>query len=348
MDQTYTFTPADSHVVPILKSITPQLLQEEKVLRERQSGQDISRFVSVSKPYFIASGDILFIVVWDHPELSTPVIVGDAIIAAYGSNTDTTQGFVVDQDGLVQFPYVGKLQLGGFTEAQARQNLTEKLARYIKNPQITLRVQSFRSQRVYIDGEIKTPGILAINDLPMTLPEAISRAGGFLSSSDQSQVEINRAGNTYRINLPLLLQRGIDPSSILLANGDIVRVLSREESKIFVLGEVTAPSALLMHNGRLTLNEALGSAGGLSQLSADGGHVYVVRNAADMTPIVYRLDAHSPVAFALAENFELRAKDVVYVDPSKLVSWSRVTNLILPGAQTMNAATLSPLNSPFK
>ena len=103
-----------------------------------------------------------------------------------------------------------------------------------------------------------------------------------------------------------------------------------------------------MHNGRLTLNEALGSAGGLNQLSSEGGHVYVVRNAADMTPIVYRLDAHSPVALALAENFELKSKDVVYVDPSPLTNWSRVSNLILPGAQALQSATTSPLSSPFK
>src|SRR5450830_107250 len=348
MDQQYSFASDDAVVVPVLKSITPQLLLAEKALREQQWHQDISQLLATPKPYLIGAGDILFIVVWDHPELSSPVIVGEAITAAYGSNNDTTQGFVVAQDGVVQFPYVGRLQLAGLTEMQARQRLAEKLARYLRNPQLTLRVQSFRSQRIYLEGEIKTPGIQAVNDLPMTLPEALSRAGGFLSSGDQSQVEINRAGAIYRINLPQLMQQGIDPSTIVLTSGDIVRVLSREESKIFVLGEVTAPSALLMHNGRLTLNEALGSVGGLNQLSSEGGHVYVVRNAADMTPIIYRLDAHSPVALALAENFELRAKDVVYVDPSALASWSRVTNLILPGAQALQSTTTAPLSSPFK
>jgi len=348
MDQQYAFAPADAAVVPVLKSITPQLLLTEKTMREQQWSQDISQLLAAPKPYLIGVGDILFIVVWDHPEVSTPVIAGEAIAAAYGSNYDSTQGFVVEQDGVVQFPYVGKLLLSGLTELQARQKLTDKLARYFKNPQLTVRVQSFRSQRIYLDGEIKTPGIEVVNDLPMTLPEALSRAGGFLSSSDQSQIEINRAGTVYRVNLPELMQKGVDPSTIFLTGGDIVRVHSREESKIFVLGEVTAPSALLMHNGRLTLNEALGSAGGLNQLSSEGGHVYVVRNAADMTPIVYRLDAHSPVALALAENFELKAKDVVYVDPSPLTNWSRVSNLILPGAQALQSATTSPLSSPFK
>jgi polysaccharide export outer membrane protein len=166
----------------------------------------------------------------------------------------------------------------------------------------------------------------------------LNRAGGFLPTGDQSQIDISRAGTTHRVNLPQLVQKGINPASILLANGDVVRVLSREESKVFVLGEVTRPVALTMHNGRYTLNEALGDAGGLNPLSSNGRQVYVARNATDMKPIVYHLDARSPVALALAENFELKAKDVVYVDAAPLAMWNRVISLILPSAQSVTSA----------
>ena len=115
----------------------------------------------------------------------------------------------------------------------------------------------------------------------------------------------------------------------------MVRIVSREESKIFVLGEVMHPVTLLMRNGHYTLNEALGDAGGLNQLSAEGRQVYVVRNVSAAHPVVYNLDARSPVAMALAENFELKPKDVVYVDASKLANWSRVVNLIIPSAQSV-------------
>ena len=331
----------DSSVTPVLKTITPQLLQAEKIAREQQASQDISQLVASPSPYLIGSGDVLSIVVWDHPELSTPAMTSATTISTSGATdvgASSIPGFVVDQDGLVQFPYAGPLKLAGLTEAQARTLLTRQLKNYLKKPDLTLRVQAYRSKRIYIDGEVKMPGIQSINDLPMTLMEAVSRAGGFLPTGDQSQVDVTRAGKTYRINLPQLLQKGINPANILLANGDVVRVIAREESKVFVLGEVTRPTTLTLRNGRLTLNEALGDAGGLNQLSAEGRQVYVVRNTTDMHPIVYNLDARSPVALALAENFELKAKDVVYVDASALANWARVIALLVPSAQSLTSA----------
>jgi polysaccharide export outer membrane protein len=316
-------------VTATFKPITPQLLQDEKTSRAQQT-QDIDPLLGEPSPYLIGSGDILSVVVWNHPELSTPAMTGPTTITQSGTDNGTTPGFVVDQEGLVQFPYVGHLKLAGLTQAQARRLLTEKLTRYLKNPDLTLRVQAFRSKRIYVDGEVKTPGIQSIDDIAMTLPEALSRAGGVLQTGDQSRVEVSRAGTTYNVNLPELMKRGGNPASILLQNGDTVRVVSRDESKVFVLGEVTKPTTLMMRNGRMTLTEAIGEAGGLNQLSAQGQQVYVVRNMLETNPTVYQLDARSPVALALAENFELKAKDVVYVDPSGLTEWSRVINLILP------------------
>jgi polysaccharide export outer membrane protein len=197
------------------------------------------------------------------------------------------------------------------------------------------------------------PGTQAINDIPMTLLEALNRAGGFLTSGDQSSIRISRGGNTYPVDLPQLVRKGIDPAAILLRDGDVVRVVSREESKVFVMGEVKSPTSLAMRNGRMTLNEALGDAGGVNPLSADARQIYVVRSAQNSTqnsaqssgqnkdPIVYHLDAQSPVALALAENFELMPKDVVYVDAAPLARWNRVISLILPSAQ----AALSSVKS---
>ncbi|AIY43419.1 Polysaccharide export lipoprotein Wza [Collimonas arenae] len=323
--------------VPTIMPITAQLVQDERVLRERKTGQDLSLLITKATPYRIASGDILSVVVWDHPELSTPAMATPNASSSIDSGT-TPPGYVIDSNGLVQFPYIGPTKLAGLTEQQARDLLAGKLARYVKKPDLTLRVQAYRSQRVYIEGEVKTPGIQPITDIPMTLPQALNSAGGILPSGDQSQISINRGGKSYRIDLPLLLQHKVDLAGIMLDNGDVVNVLAREESKVFVLGEVSKPVTLTLRNGRLSLNEALGEAGGVNVLSSNAGSVYVVRNAGADKPLVYHLDASSPVAFALAENFELQAKDVVYVDASKLAAWSRVMSLILPSALSVTNA----------
>lgn len=318
---------------PIIKPITPQLVQQERRLREQQSVANIDALMATSRPYTIDSGDVLSIVVWDHPELTNAQAAGymsDTLQTA--PPTSTPAGFVVDHQGNVQFPYAGMLKLSGMTEDQARRELSRKLAYYITKPDVTLRVQSYRSKRIYIDGEVRTPGMVSINDIPMTLVEALNRAGGTSASADQSRIVIVRDGTSYPVNLLHLVQRGVNPASIMLANGDVVRVLSRDESKVFVSGEVMAPKALTMHDGRLTLNEALGEAGGINPNSGDGRQVYVIRNGGDAQPLVFHLNARSPTELALAEEFELRPKDVVYVDATGLATWSRVVNLVLPSA----------------
>jgi polysaccharide export outer membrane protein len=328
-------------VVPTVKPITPALVKLEKEQREKQVSQDISKLVGQAKPYGIESGDILSIVVWDHPELSGAGTAAGAEPAGAGA-AGPGAGFVVDHEGMVQFPYAGRIKVAGLTEDQARNLLTTKLAHYIRKPKVTLRVQSYRSKRVYVDGEVKTPGLQAINDIPMTLMEALNRAGGMLPTADQSQISLTRGGDTYRINLPQMVQKGVNPASIMLTNGDVVRVMSRDESKVFVSGEVNTPKALTMHNGRLTLNEALGETGGINPLSGDSGQVYVVRKSAT-EPIVYRLDAKAPGALAMAEGFELHPKDVVYVAATPLANWHRTISQIFPGALSGAIGAANPL-----
>mgnify|MGYP000078324122 CR=1 FL=1 len=73
---------------------------------------------------------------------------------------------------------------------------------------VTLRIQSYRSGRVYIDGEVRTPGLQAINDIPMTLPEAIGRAGGYTPLADRASIAITRNGKTTIVNMPQLTANG--------------------------------------------------------------------------------------------------------------------------------------------
>jgi polysaccharide export outer membrane protein len=329
----------------VLKPITPALVKAERELREKQVSQDISKLLGKPGSYKIDTGDVLSIVVWDHPELTNSAtgIAGPGAGAAdVNATLQPAAGFTVDHEGVIQFPYAGSLKVAGLTEEQARAQLAQKLARYIRQPKVTLRVQAYRSKRVYVDGEVKNPGLQAINDIPMTLIEAINRAGGVLPTGDQSQIVVNRSGTNYLINLPQLVQRGVNPSSIMLADGDVVRVRSRDESKVFVSGEVVSPRALPMYNGRLTLNEALGESGGVNPLSGDGSQIYVVRkNGTEQ--VVYQLDGRAPGALAMAEGFELNPKDVVYVAATPLANWHRAISLIFPSALSGAVGAVTPV-----
>ncbi len=318
--------------VPRTQLITDQVIEADRRERERMDNKAIaSLIVSAPPPYRIDRGDILSIIVWDHPELAGQGVAASTVNVDLGAPGAPPAGFVVDHDGRVQFPLAGMLKVGGLTEEQARAMVARCLARYIAAPNVTLRVQAYRSKRVYIDGEVKSPGLQAINDIPMTLMEALNRAGGLLPSADQSRIALERGDARYSIDLRSLVQKGINPGNVMLADGDVVRVHSRDESKVFVSGEVVAPKALTMHNGRLTLNEALGESGGISPTTGDSRQVYVVRRSVDRTE-VFQLDARKTGALAMAEAFELRPKDLVYVAASPLANWHRNLSMLFPGA----------------
>jgi polysaccharide export outer membrane protein len=319
---------------PPTEMITEQLISAERQQYQEVANQGLEKLlVPNPPPYAIGSGDVLSIVVWDHPELAGTAVSALANVPDPSGANTAPPGFVVDHLGRIQFPLIGLVPVDGLTEEQARAILTTKLAKYLAHPNLTLRVQSYRAKRVYIDGEVKAPGLQAINDIPMTLVEALNRAGGLLPTADQSRIILERGQQRYRVNLRDLVQKGINPGLIMLKQGDVVRIHSRDESKVFVSGEVMTPKALTMHDGRLTLNEALGESGGISPLSGDARQVYVVRKTSDRTR-VFRLDAREASSLAMAEAFELQPKDIVYVAATPLANWNRNLSLLIPGALT--------------
>ncbi|WP_343718952.1 polysaccharide biosynthesis/export family protein [Achromobacter dolens] len=332
--------PLDPNSVAQIKEITPSLVLDDNRARQALLDNDgISRLVDKAEPYRIGPGDILSIVVWDHPELVLPTqtyAIGTGVTElAFGDTASGIPGYTVSSSGYIQFPYTGLLKVAGLTELQARNLIVNSSGKYIQDPQITVRVLGYRSKRVYVEGEVKTPGTVAINDIPMTLLEAINRAGGVLPTGDRSSVYVIREGKKTRVNLPALIDRGQDLNQVMLKSGDIVRVTPRDESKVFVTGEVTTPATIVMRDGRLTLNEALGVAGGPNQLTADSSQVFVVRSTEQATPLVFHLNAASPQAYAVAEKFELQPKDVVFVDTAALVRWNRFISNLFPSAQTV-------------
>jgi polysaccharide export outer membrane protein len=137
--------------------------------------------------------------------------------------------------------------------------------------------------------------------------------------------------------MPAMIRKGFNPDRIILGDGDLVRIFAATDSKVFVVGEVERPGGVTFNNGRMSLNEALGTAGGINQSSGDASQVYVVRGRDTSQPVVFHLDASSASAMATADSFELKPNDVVFVDTSSLVKWSRVISLILPTTQAAAA-----------
>jgi polysaccharide export outer membrane protein len=335
------YVPGDVNNPPqgVVVPITPQLVQAQQQARPREVPAEVRALFKAPRPYTIGPSDVISIVVYDHPELLPNA---GAVISQQADPTgiSAAPGFIVGADGQVSFPFVGRIRVQGLTEIEASELIRDRIARFIKDPQVSVRINSFRSRRAYVDGDVRTPGTQIFTDVPMTLPEAINRAGGITAAGDRSSVLLTRNNQTTQINLMQLQELGINPNQILLESGDLVTVRSRDESKVFVMGEIARASALPMRNGRLTLNEALGEAGGPNLATANTSQIYVIRNTAQAgAPAVFHLNAEAPTALALAETFSLQPRDVVYIDPVPLVNWNRIVSLIIPSATVVNQGT---------
>lgn len=331
----FQYLPADGAPDGVITSISPALIRSLAETESVAVPGEVKALFGEAPVYTIGPGDVVGVIVYDHPELLPN---SGAVISQQVDPTgiSVAPGFIVGATGEISFPYIGRVKLTGLTEIEASDLIAKRIATYIKDPQVTVRIQSFRSRRAYVEGEVRTPGIQIFTDMPMTLAEGLNRAGGITANGDRSFVTLTRGEKTVVINLPKLQNLGADASRIPLKNGDIVQVRNRDESKVYVMGEILRPSALLMHNGSLTLNEALGESGGPNLASANTGQIFVVRNNARGLPAIYHLNAKNPAALALAERFPLQPRDVVYIDSAPLVTWNRLISLILPAAQLLN------------
>ena len=318
----------------VIIPITKELVQAQKMSRPRDIAPEIKALFGTPAPYTIGPSDVIGIVVYDNPDL---LPAASAVITQQVDPTgiSSAPGFIVSAGGEVSFPYIGRVKVAGLTEIEASDLIERRLTKFIREPQVSVRIVSFRSRRAYVEGEVRTPGLQPFTDVPMTLPQALSRAGGITALGDRAVVHLTRGDVTTRIDLIALEELGINPNRILLQNDDLITVRSREENKVYVMGETTIASALTMNNGRLSLNQALGEARGPDRTTANTAQVYVIRNNAEGDTALFHLDANSPAALALAENFALRPRDVVYIDPVPLVQWNRIISLILPSAQVL-------------
>ena len=323
--------PAEVPGGPVVR-VTPlsiDLLNKLEASRQSQVREIAEEFSIQHTQYLIGPGDVLQIIVWDHPELTIPA----------GSFRDAeTSGQQVGDDGYLFYPYVGLVKATGMNIAALRDVLTDKLSAYIQDPQLDVRVVGYRSKRVYVVGEVAEPGLIPLTDVPLTIADAISLSGGLTDQAFKSGVNISRDGVVHEIDLRALYDFADSSQNLMLKHGDIVNVLDRSQQKVFIMGEVRNPRSVEIINGELTLAGALGEVGGVNQLSADSGAIYVIRGSDKDQPQIFHLDARYATGLLLAERFDLQAQDVVFVDAAGISQWNRVISQLLPSISVIGIA----------
>lgn len=276
--------------------------------------------------YRLSSGDILSIQLWAYPEIS-------------GANTDKTNGYQIDQAGYIQFPLIGRYKAAGKSLVQINQELRQQLTRYLKIPDVLVRVLAYQGQRFSVQGSVKQGGQFYLSDQPISVYAALGLAGGIAEQGDTTSIQLVRNGMTYDLNTLALEKAGFSLHNLLIQPNDTLYVNSRENQKIYVMGEAGKNQALHMRNQGMTLSDVLGESQGINPLSAHAGRIYVLRsNPNDQSTELYHLSLSNIGNFGLANQFKMRSNDIVYVDATGLTRWQRVINQIIPFSGLVNSA----------
>ncbi|WP_165404519.1 polysaccharide biosynthesis/export family protein [Pigmentiphaga kullae] len=302
-------------------TIAEQIQKRQEVDAQIKAHQSSFR-QSPSTEYRVGAQDVLLITVWNHPEINNPA----------GSMNAALTGRVVNEDGSFFFPYVGRVPAVGKTVADIQAALVKSLTKVLVDPQVDVSVLHYRSKRAYILGQVEKPGVVPLTDVPMTIADLISAAGGLKPEANLNSATLMRDNKTQTIDLYGFYYKGDISQNILLRAGDVVTIPENRYNKVFVLGEVGKPQSLVMPRGRFSLAEAISDVGGFDPLSANAGQLYVIRMGQNERPQIWHLNAASPDALMLADQFELEPRDIVYVDPAAVARFSRVLRNILPTA----------------
>ena len=291
------------------------------------------RFSAPSYDYVIATGDIIAINLPNYPELTQNSQGGQNGSSLYGS------GFLVDQSGYLQFPMIGRIKASGLTTNQLTNVLSSKLSRYLRQPDPQVRVLSYRGNKFYVDGEVKSPGQFVIADQPVTLYSALGLAGGTTTTSDTENITLTRDGRTYRFGLKSMQDSGYSANNLLIKNNDVIHVSNNTQKRVTVIGEFGTPKPIQIPEDGISLAAVIGEASGLNGASADARKVYILReNPSQNVADIYHVDLTTLTNFSVANRFKMQSGDVVYVDPTGLARWNRVINLLLPATAISNAA----------
>ena len=280
--------------------------------------------------YRVGKGDVLNITVWDHPELTIPQ-------GQFRSSAEA--GNWVDSQGNIFYPYIGKVHVEGKTLEEIRTLIANRLAKVIEKPQVDVNIAAFRAHKVFITGEINTPGTIPVTNVAMTLVDAINQAGGLSEKADWQRVTLHRDGKNEVLSLKALLQNGVMTQNRLMKPVDIAHVASIDDRKVFVMGSVMEPGTLPITRNGLSLTEALSNAGGFKEQEADATGVFVVRRlpeGSDKLGRVYQLDLSDATAMMLGVEFPMQADDVIYVTTAPISRWARIINQIFPTILTID------------
>jgi len=257
---------------------------------------------------------------------------GDEIVINLTETDDIDGSYLVDPFGMIDLPYVGKINVKDFTSTEVQNQLLNMLKEYYKNPDLQLDIVSFSSSKVYVTGTVRNQLVIDMDDKPLRVLDALIRANVNTTGNDNLSSTsgiIRRDNRVYEIDLMDAI-KGTDSKENFYLKKDDVIFIDRNPNSILVFGEVDKPGSYFAYGG-YSLTQLI-SDSGLSKLTADAKNIFVLRESFDEDLLinVYKMNIKNPINLITGRKFKLQKRDIVYIPPTDLVKCNRVISLLLP------------------
>lgn len=310
---------AELSVVQLNQNNIPNI----STINQKNFGQVASLFHNQQNIYRLSAGDVLSIQLWAYPEITPPIQDATNVKAV---------GYPIDPNGNVQLPLIGSVRIAGKTLAETNRFLHNQFAKYLKHPDVVVRVLSYEGRRYFVNGQVMRSGQYTLNDQPISIYTALGQAGGIdTKTGDNTNIQLIRNGQTFNLNTIQLEQQGLSLHNLLIQPNDTIYVNTKQDQKLYVMGESSRSQALTLRDQGMTLSDVLGESEGINPYTASAARIYVMRtdlNTKQST--IYHLNLSSIGNLALANQFAMQKNDIVYIDATGLSRWQRIMNQIIP------------------
>ncbi len=256
----------------------------------------------------------------------------DSISINLTDTDDLDNTYLIDQEGMVDLPFIGKVKLNGLTLNEAQNILIDVIKDFYKNPDLQINIEDFNSSKVYIVGAVRNQKTINLDQKPIKLIEAAIEANFNPSAADKlygTKGFLRRDNEVYKINLKNAFSGLDEKENFYLKKNDVI-FIDRNSDAIHVFGEVSKPG-VYFPNLEYSLTELI-STSGLNQLTANAKKVFVIREKFNsfLEVDIFELDIKNPVNLIAGRKFMLQSKDIIFVPPTEIVKWNRTISLLLP------------------
>jgi polysaccharide export outer membrane protein len=256
------------------------------------------------------------------------------------TDTDDLDGvYKIDQEGMIDLPFIGKIKLGDLTLSEAQNLLIQVIKSFYKNPDLQINIEEFNSNKVYIVGAVRNQITIPLDQQPLTLIEAAIQAD-FNPSAEDKQFGttglLRREGKVYKINLKNTFKNKDEKENFFLKRNDVI-FIDKNLNSIHVFGEVTQPGTYYP-DLNYSLTELISSVG-INQITANAKKIYVIREKFEsfLEIDVFQLDIRNPVNLIAGSKFKIKKGDIVFVPPTEITKWNRTISLLIPQTNLFNS-----------